>query len=124
MTKPHAYSTLIESLLEGYFSDEEEEEGGGGGGDAPTLPHFSPSRVVRRGGDAWEHLMSDNVMRLPETKVKDMLLYSLEQGHVLVMYYYLRKKRPVCQDIKEEEAMISTVLDWLRNIKMRYEHQQ
>ena len=131
VSKPQTFSMLMECLLEGYFSDGEDEDAaaaaaagkdahrGGAGRVAVARVASAPPSPSRLRGDAWEELLLPRAMELPSEKLKDMLQFSLEQGNILVLYFHLRKKRPTRKNIQEEEAMISTVLDWLRHIKMR-----
>ena len=103
---PLRVSSLTEAVLEAVFHEETlvtEAEA------SPVASHATWALVLQ-------------LLALPanEKKTTDVLEEAVAHGNCLVLFAYLRRKRKQCESLAQEQALLATLLDWFRHIKMRY----
>ena len=107
-------ASLLESGLDAFFGDSADDDAGDG----------ANSMVVKDGGDPWNSVLpilasatSPKTPEDPNKTQRAMLEVAVKEGYVLVLFLHLRKRRPMCINLREEDVLIATILDWLRHIK-------
>ena len=66
---------------------------------------------------SWTEVL-DHISWPTGTRIQQLLEQAIQSGHVLVLYSYLRYRRPLAGSVKEEQMFTSTMLDWLRNLTL------
>lgn len=112
VTRPAMVAKVLESLLQAYFCDSDDNgdgdedvlaAGGGGGG----------------GVDVWAEVSSEISLPMDGSRVREMLDHCVKEGHCLLLYAYLRIKLPKCVNVKEENVVLNSIIDWMRHLKMK-----
>ena len=116
VSRPAMLCSVAEAALEAFFGDNDDGSEtfcnrGGDGGDAWAL--VEPMAKV------FPTAAASATAASPDSKVTQALEESVRKGYVLYLYLYLRRKGPSCKDIHEENALISTILEWMRHLKYR-----
>ena len=104
---------VLETALEAYFRDIE----------IGSSREQSPYHVQNTIGTKWNTVIS--ILRFPsrQEKVTIFLEHCISHGHVLLIYAYIKQRRTNgehCKSIKDEEVLLSSLLDWMRHINLRY----
>uniref|UniRef100_A0A0K2V8P6 Ectopic P granules protein 5 homolog [Megachile rotundata] n=1 Tax=Lepeophtheirus salmonis TaxID=72036 RepID=A0A0K2V8P6_LEPSM len=102
---PSGFSKAAESLLDAYFYYGDEDE----------LQNQNESPPE------WSFVL-EYITFLP-TNVKEILDSAVKMGHLLVLVTYVRKKKVNCKSIREEEVLLSSILDWFRQIQLSEENE-
>ena len=103
---------MLEAALEAFFRDSKLITG-------RQDPVFNAEQSV---GNKWMKIAS--ILKLPsrQEKITSFIDHCLSNGHVLLLYAYITQKRAdgsSCTSIKDEEVLLSSLIDWLRHIKLR-----
>ena len=103
---------VLESALEAFFRDSKMITG-------QQDPVFNPDNII---GSKWNRISS--ILKFPsrQEKITSFIDHCLSNGHVLLLYAYITQKRAdgsSCTSIKDEEVLLSSLVDWLRHIKLR-----
>lgn len=103
---------VLESALEAYFRDSKMITG-------RRDPVFNTENSV---GNKWNKIVT--ILKFPsrQEKVTSFIDHCLNNGHALLLYAYISQKRAdgaSCSTIKDEEVLLSSLIDWLRHIKLR-----
>ena len=93
-------------------NDAVDERGSGGFGDTSPVPTMSSTR-------SWSSVLSLLTLPTAGDKLRLVLDESVASGCCLFVFAAVRKKRRLCQTIQDEQVIISSMLDWLRHIKLR-----
>ena len=103
---------VLEAAIEAYFRDIKMVGG-------QKDPVFNTENSAE---NKWSKLVS--ILKFPSRQEKITLFidHCLTNGHVLLLYAYITQKRvdgTTCSSIKDEEVLLSSLIDWLRHIKLR-----
>ena len=103
---------VLETALEAYFRDSEVESG-------RKDPIYGTDKNI---GNKWNNVIS--ILKFPsrQEKVTSLIDHCLSNGHALLIYAYVTQKRTNgthCLSIKDEEVLLSSLIDWLRHFKLR-----
>ena len=103
---------VLEAAIEAYFRDIKMVGG-------QKDPVYNTENSAE---NKWSKLVS--ILKFPSRQEKITLFidHCLTNGHVLLLYAYITQKRvdgTTCSSIKDEEVLLSSLIDWLRHIKLR-----
>lgn len=113
LTNPATLAKMIEWSLEAFFCDTALEDV------EKEMDNNFKKQVQRVGGDAWELVLPLIDLCWEKKKVEEMLDFAVKEGFLLLLYLYLRKRRPLCQNLQDESNLISTILTWLKDTKYK-----
>ncbi|CAK9832986.1 Ectopic P granules protein 5 homolog [Anthophora retusa] len=94
VTSPSILGELMEAALEAYFKFDLSSE------------NISPT---------WASVLTILQLGIPRQQSLETFLVS--EGKLLALYFILLKRLPLCQDIKEEGALLINLVDWISAIK-------
>jgi hypothetical protein len=103
---------ILETALEAYFRDSDI------GSVRNPSNNYSETSIATK----WNSV--NDVLKFPSRQEKITLFidHCLNRGYALLIYSYVTQKRTdatYCLTIKDEEVLLSSLLDWLRHIKLR-----
>ena len=103
---------ILETALEAYFRDS----------DVGSVRKLSNNYTENNITTKWNSVNA--VLKFPTRQEKITLFidHCLNMGYALLIYSYSTQKRidaTHCLTIKDEEVLLSSLLDWLRHIKLR-----
>ena len=101
-------ANLLETLIEAYFN-------------CSTSKCLQGNNDIKQNETKWTNMISMVKFPSRQEKSTQLLEQCVSQGHVLLLYAYVKQRRcdpSYCKSIKDEEVLISSLLDWMRHLKL------
>lgn len=119
LNRPQDLADLMEAGLECFFREPATPASSvateGRGGDLPGLVAALPPSPTTT---SWNSGIV-SLAKLPQKQDSALLEHCVSNGYCLTLYLSLLQRRPLCKSVRDEEVLLSSLLDWIRHLNLR-----